>query len=98
MATPAVIGPHIVASHPILGCYLLIAAEKSTLISFFGNFGNRGWMDEVELASPESTRDSCAAAGTQLRAAGLCLDHWLQNVWPAQAAVNPTTESRHPVS
>jgi hypothetical protein len=50
MKTPSDIGPTIVATHPILGCYLLLGADKSTLISFFGNFGNRGWMDQVEDA------------------------------------------------
>ncbi|MCX6598685.1 MAG: hypothetical protein NTV70_20225 [Acidobacteria bacterium] len=37
-------------SHPILGCYFLVAAESSTILAFFGNFGNKGWMDEVEDA------------------------------------------------
>ncbi|HEY5329629.1 MAG TPA: hypothetical protein VIJ79_07075 [Acidobacteriaceae bacterium] len=66
MATPADIGPTIVASHPILGCYLLIAADKSTLISFFGSFGNRGWMDEVELAIREHLTPLQDLAGTYI--------------------------------
>lgn len=64
MATPSDIGPTIVASHPILGCYLLLGAEKSTLISFFGNFGNRGWMDEVELAIRQHLTPIQELAGT----------------------------------
>lgn len=66
MANPRDIGATIVASHPILGCYLLIAADKSTLISFFGNFGNRGWMDEVELAITQHLTPLQDLAGTYI--------------------------------
>ena len=33
---------------PLLGCYLLVCAETSTLIIFLPGFGGVGWMDDVE--------------------------------------------------
>lgn len=50
LADPEKIDSKILATHPILGCYLLVGAEMSTLIAFFGRFGYHGWMDEIELA------------------------------------------------
>ena len=50
LSEPSKIDVSIVETHPVLGCYLLVGAEMSTLIAFFANFGNRGWMTEVEDA------------------------------------------------
>ena len=50
---PGKIDATICQVHPILGCYLLVGAEMSTLIAFFANFGNQGWMDQVEMAVKE---------------------------------------------
>ena len=50
MRDPSKIDAKLCEVHPILGCYLLVGAEKSTLMAFFGNFGDHGWMDEIEAA------------------------------------------------